>query len=417
MTKLLSLILFISCSTFINQLDENLLNQKKESYYGNEKILSCKRKNAQTQFINSNEKSQLIFNEALGNDLKNYNFKFVEKVVIWSLFQMNLRPDIHSPTSKYQIFFHYKNKDHYFHFYSKDQEAYSSFYALEYLLKTFPSKYSLLTLSRIVDDKFKNSYTVSKDFEEFLKNSKTRLENKSPFQSKFFRGDETLKENENILAQKLLPLVKKYLKTKSRINYQVSKKLFEFKSPQVTSYCNYDMNMYENSIYLIHKDFIKSHLYGFKQAGNHFLTSTSQDYGDIESLNGTHFLKGRSLSRSAAFCKFEFKEGQNIWLVSTKSRDPGQHLYHLIEYGIDGVKNLSELEQIMRFSRHLFLENPHRLIIESKRSSQAQLDRILKIDIPIYNSSSLGKVWGHFESSKENSFIIDDREDGNILCK
>lgn len=417
MTKLALLILLSSCSAFIDRLDKNLLNSKQEKYFGNVKEVTCKEKKAPVQLMNSNQKSQEIFLNTLNDSLKNYKFTFVEKLVVWTLFQFNLRPDIQSPSSKLQTVVYYKNKDNYYHFYSKDPNSYASLFGLDYLLKKYPSRFSLLTLGKIVDEKFKNSYLVSKDFENFLIKNQEQLYLKSPFKERFFRGDETLKENENIFAQKLVPLIKLYMKSKSKLKYQVSQKLFEYKTPQLTSYCNYDMNMYNNSIYLIHKDFINSHLFGMKLNNQYFLASSSQDFSGLESIAGTHFIKGRSLSRSAAFCQFNFQKGQKIWLSSTKSRDPGQHLYHLIEYGIDGVKNISELEQIMRFSRHLFLENPHRLIIESKRSSEQQLDRILKIDIPIYNAQSLGKVWGHFQSPKENSFIIDDRESGHLLCR
>ena len=416
MIKFITLILLTSCSAFINQLDKDLLSQEKELYYGNSKRVTCEKK-SKIEIMNSNEKSQEVFSEALKTKLRPYSFSFIEKLVVWSLYQFNLRPDLHSPSSKFQVIVNYLGKDNYYHFYSKDNEAYPAMYGLSYLLEKYPSRYSLITLAKIVDDNFKSTYTVSKDFEKFLNLKATLLGQTSPFKNRFFRGDETLKENEYINAQNLVSVVKLFERTKSKKSYQVSEKLFEYKSNNITSYCNYDMSMYNNSIYLIHKDFIKSHLYGFKESNSYFIASSSQDFNEIKSINGTHFIQGRSLSRSAAFCKFDFKAGQEIWLTSTKSRDPGQHLYHLVEYGIDGVKSLKELEQIMRFSRHLFLENPHRLIIESKRSSEAQLNRILKIDIPIYNAQSLGKIWGHFKSKSDNGFIIDDRESGHLLCR
>ena len=416
MIKLILLFILSSCSAFINQLDENILTQEKEFYYGNKKQLTCENK-SKLEIINSNINSQKVFANALKGPLKAYKFTFIEKLVLWSFYQFNLRPDIHSPSAKLQIIVNYGNDDKYFHFFSKEIDAYPTLYGLEYLLNTYKSRYSLITIAKIVDDFFKNTYTVSKGFETFLNKNSQALITKSPFRSRFFRGDETLKENENIVPESLLKIVKLYNRTKNKKTYQVSTKLFEYESNNLVSRCNYDMTMYNNSIYLIHKDFIKSHLFGLKDRNSYFLASSSQDFSAIESIAGTHFIKGRSLSRSAAFCKFDFKAGQEIWLSSTKSRDPGQHLYHLIEYGINGVESMKELEQIMRFSRHLFLENPHRLIIESKRSSKEQLNRILKIDIPIYNATSLGKIWGHFSSKSNQGFIIDDRESGNILCK
>lgn len=416
MTKFIFLILFSSCSAFVNQLDKDLLSQKKEVFFGNAKEVTCK-KRSRLEIINSNKYSQETFLTAIESKLKNYRFNFIEKIVLWSLYQFNLRPDTHSPSSKYQIIVRDQGAENYYHFYSKEVNSYPLLYGLDYLLNKYPSRYSLITLARIVDDNFNNNYTVSKNFEDFLSENSSELFENIAFKNRFFRGDESLKENENIIAQDLVKMIKLYTKTKSKIKYNVSQKLFSYKNDNLNSYCNYDMSMYNNSIYLIHKDFINSHLYGLKDKDNFFLASSSQDFKKIESIAGTHFIQGKSFSRSAAFCKFEFNKGQTIWLSSTKSRDPGQHLYHLIEYGIDGVSNIKELEQIMRFSRHLFLENPHRLIIESKRSSEEQLSRILRIDIPIYNAQSLGKIWGHFQSKTETGFIIDDREAGHLLCR
>jgi hypothetical protein len=361
---------------------------------------------------------QDFFSGFIQEKAKRYQFKFIDKAVLWSLYQFNLRPDTSSPSSKLQIFLKINGKDEYFHFFSKAEDTFPTLYGLEALLKKYNSKYSLYTLAKIADAQFKNHYKVSKNFEDFLYNNREELRKNSTFKRYFFRGDETLRENENISAYALTNIIRLYQQKKKNKDYQLSQKLFSYdKSIRFKSQCNYDMNMYSNSIYLIHKDFIKSHLFGIKDGTNFLLASTSQDLGALTQLNNSPFFKGRSQSRSAAFCKFNFEKDQNIWMTSTESRDPGQHLYHLIEYGIEKVKTIEDLDQIMRFSRHLFLENPHRLIIESKRSSQEQLDRILKIDIPIYNANQLGKVWGFYSTRGLHKFIIDDRGKGEVSCK
>jgi len=413
-----TLLVFVcSCSGFINQIEDNILNQKQDVYFGNKKKVFCKEA-AKVELISANPYSQKFFHAYLNQFSEKYRFSFIDKSVLWSLYQFNLRPDINSPSSKLQIFIEDKGKDEYYHFFSKSPGAYPSLFGLEYLLKKYNSKYGLIDLVRIVDREFRNHYKVSKNFEDFLFENKNKLSLIPIFKEKYFRGDDTLRENENISPYRLFELVRRYQKTKSKINYQTSNKLFEYdKNKSFKSLCNYNMNMYSNSIYLIHKSFIKSHLYGIKEKNNFFFASNSQEMLDLKSLDNTSFFEGSSQSRSAAFCKFSFNSNQQTWMASTQSRDPGQHLYHLIEYGVEKVNSLEDLDQIMRFSRHLFLENPHRLIIESKRSSKDQLNRILKIDIPIYNSNQLGKVWGFYSSPKQKGFIIDDRGKGNIDCK
>lgn len=407
----------MGCSGFVNQLESNILNQKRELFFGNKKDVYCK-ENVKLELINSNESSQDFFASFIQDKSERYQFKFIDKAVLWSLYQLNLRPDISTPTSKLQVFLKLNGTDEYFHFFSKAEDTFPNFFGLESLLKKYNSKYTLYTLAKIADAQFKSHYKVSKQFEDFLYTNREKIREIPIFRKYFFRGDETLRENENISAYPLTKIYQLYQKKKRAKEYQISQKLFAYdKTKRFKSYCNYDMNMYSNSIYLIHKTFIKSNLFGIKEGTNFMLVSTSQDLGEINSLNSTPFFKGRSQSRSAAFCKFDFNSKQNIWMTSTESRDPGQHLYHLIEYGIEKVKSIEDLDQIMRFSRHLFLENPHRLIIESKRSSQEQLDRILKIDIPIYNANQLGKVWGYYSTRGQHKFIIDDRGKGVISCK
>ena len=103
-------------------------------------------------------------------------------------------------------------------------------------------------------------------------------------------------------------------------------------------------------------------------------------------------------------------------LASSNSRDPGQHLYHLIEYGLQEMNEIQKLDGLLKFSRHLFLKNPIRLILESERSSANQLTELLKLNMPIYNSEKLGKIWGYLKVKKKQHFIIDNRRSGEISC-
>ena len=126
--------------------------------------------------------------------------------------------------------------------------------------------------------------------------------------------------------------------------------------------------------------------------------------------------KGQANSRAPGICSFQTKNSKT-WIVSSDSRDPGQHIYHLLEYGLLDTQEPEKVDKLFRFSRHLFLKSPVRLVIESRRSTEEQMNELLKLNIPIYNSQKLGKMWG-FQSGKSlSTFILDDRRIGSLTCK
>jgi hypothetical protein len=103
-------------------------------------------------------------------------------------------------------------------------------------------------------------------------------------------------------------------------------------------------------------------------------------------------------------------------MVSSYDRDPGQHLYHLLKYIKYRKMNISELDRLIKYPRHLFLTSPIRLLLESTRSSEKQLEDLLKLNIPIYHAPELGKIWIHLNSSKSFGFILDERRKDHISC-
>ena len=91
--------------------------------------------------------------------------------------------------------------------------------------------------------------------------------------------------------------------------------------------------------------------------------------------------------RSTAVCMIE-NEKKKIWAFSNQSRDPGQHLFHLIKYGLTESSTTADVDKLIKHSRHLFLSDTVRLIIESQKSSKEQIENLLKLNLPIYNAVS-----------------------------
>ncbi|MCO4755021.1 MAG: hypothetical protein KC478_11110, partial [Bacteriovoracaceae bacterium] len=387
------LLLFLTsgCAYFVNTLDKNRLSQELSTYRPSDKKLYCEEP-ASMQLVNSNKESQKAFKSFLRTS-KN-RFSFADKVVLWSLIQMNLRPDLASPTSKLQLFVESKDGFDYFHFYSKQRDSYPYIYGLKHILKKYKSRYTLEKLASFIDARFPAIYTVGKDFDAFLSKNKLALLKDPSFKRRYMRADETLKENEKIQKENLQRLVKSIPNSSAKI--EISESLFNYQTEsKLVASCNYDMKLYSNSIYLIHEEFIRSHLFGLKTQEGSFMASASQRINKIESVANSIFFKGDSQTRSSAFCSFKFptNKSKKLWMVSSESRDPGQHIYHMMGYGLKSSSSPKEISELVTFSRHLFLEDPTRLVFESNRSSKQQLEGLLRLNLPIYNARKLGNVW------------------------
>lgn len=347
--------------------------------------------------------------------------QFVDMVVLWSLIQMNMRPDQSSPSAKLQILIKTSDKEKYFNSYSQDKNAMPYLNLLNQILKEYRSKYSLLQLARLLDQDYQGKFLVSKDFEHFLTQNKINILQSKLLKKYFARGDETLKNHERIPKVSFRSLVKKYLKSRKLVSYDLKRLLFSYPlSKQEAIKCNFDMGLYKNSLFLINKAQIKSNIFGMKSASNSFMAVSSQEITSFTQFGKTLFFQGKSHVRSASVCSYNStaqESFKDLWLISSGSRDPGQHLYHLLQYGITQVKDDRELSSMLSFSRHQFLKDPVRLIIESRRSNEKQINELLRLNIPIYNAKSIGRVWGKFNHSKNSSFFLDERRQGHLLCK
>lgn len=408
--------ILISCSFFIDQFDKDLLEEKGINTKSTTKQTHCEIIQ-KTILISENQNTVKQYQKFIGSITKRIPLKFIDRVALWSMVQMNARPDLSSPTSKLQIFLSLQDKDYFFNAFSKSQEGFPQFYLLETLLKKFDSKYTLGELAGLYDQYFSHQLTVTKDFENFLVTHQLAIK-KNPILSDYYiRGDESLREGETLPRISMKKMYRYYQKT-SKINYEVTNFLFKSQTKEnLTTECNFEMSLYENSIFLINDQLLKSHIFGYKSGQDMFFATASQANVKIEPIGSLPFFKGESNSRSAAMCHFKNSEKQTqMWFISSQSRDPGQHIFNLMEYGIENVDEIKSLDTMIKFSRHQFLKNPVRLVIESRRSSNKQIDELLKLNIPIYNSKKLGKIWGFYQSRNQSSFLLDDRRDGYVEC-
>lgn len=417
--SLLLLLFSSSCAFFLERLDKKENNPIIEISI-DKKQTFCPINNSYLQLISQNEKSHQHFSKFLLRVESVRNINFIDKVVLWSLLQMNLRPDLSTPQSRIQVLINYQGKEEYLSYFQENNE-WSYLVALEQLLKKYQSHYTLKDLASLIDKYHPDLFYVSNDFAAFLVSNTALISKEEALKKIYMRADEPLRENERLPRQRLVPLVTRFYKHRRQMkrNVKSSNYLFDYKANQkMSTKCNYDMGLYQSSIYLINNTFIRNNIFGIKEGKNAFLASSNQGLNKLTNLKGTLFFASHGNSRATALCSFQskLKQKRKMWLISSDSRDPGQHIYHLLEYGLQNISQIEEMDKMLKFSRHLFLQSPVRLIFESNRSTKQQLEELLKLNIPIYYANNLGRIWGLYQDNQRYSFLLDDRKAGGLSC-
>jgi hypothetical protein len=416
MFKLLLLLCLSSCSFFIKRIDTPLVKDAEKLMKAPDVQGFCSLdKKVNFQLVGTNENSQAVYAEIV-RGLPSLDF--MDHFALWNLMQLSVRPDQSSATSRFQVLLHNGSKSYYFDFFSEvAEEQYPYLYGIEWVLKKFGKTRKLEYYAQILNSSLGTRLKIGKDFENFLTKNLPLIKNEPILSPFYFRGSDVLKENETSPKLDYQKVISIYRKAQSDQKIIVNTSLTNFVTDKGSSgSCNYDFNLYDNSIFLIDRVIPVANLYGLALPKSAFLASSSQKIESIVSLKGLPLFKGESKVRSSAVCMVE-TENSKIWTFSNHSRDPGQHLFHLMRYGLPQSKNTAEVDKLIRHSRHLFLSDPVRLIIESGRSSKDQIENLLKLNLPIYNADKLGNIWSYTQFEEGNRFIIDDRNPGAFRCQ
>lgn len=416
MINFLSLLLLSSCAFFVSQIDNPIQKDTGLIKLTPEIKRYCQSEpNPQFQLVGTSENSQKVYNE-MTKGMKDLDF--IDHFALWNLFQLSIRPDQSSATSRLQVLIRHQKKTQYYDFFSDQTDGqYPYLYGIEWVLKRYGKNKKLEDYGKLLTRSLAGEIKINKELESFLVKNSVAIKADPNLAPYYFRGNDILKENETaptIDYQKLFKIYRSAQKTqKITVNMSLTSFVTEKGS---TGSCNYDFNLYDNSIFLIDKAIPIANLYGLSSERSAFLATSSQKLDKIDSLKGLPLFKGESRVRSSAVCMIE-NNNNLIWAFSNQSRDPGQHLFHLVRYGLPSSTSSADVDRLIKHSRHLFLSDPVRLIIESGRSSEEQIKNLLKLNLPIYNSEKIGNIWAYTQFANENHFIIDDRNPGAFLCR
>jgi hypothetical protein len=415
MLKFTLLLFLTSCSFFIKRIDTPLVKSPKTPEIESIQNFCSVNQQVHFQLVGTKDNSQSIYLEMIKYVSP---IDFLDHFALWSLLQLSVRPDQSSATSRFQILMNHNGRSHYFDFFSEEsKDQYPFIFGIEFILKKFGKDKSLESYAQILNHFLRKKLKVGKEFEHFLIDNYKAIKNDSVLSQFYLRGADILKENETSPFLDYLSVIKIYREAQKKQKIFVNNTLSPFVTDKgLKGSCNYDFNLYDNSIFLIDRVIPVANLYGLSTKDSGFLASSSQILQGMESLQGLPLFKGESKVRSTAVCMIENKN-KKIWAFSNQSRDPGQHLFHLIKYGLPGTISSSEVDKLIKHSRHLFLSDPVRLVIESKRSSKKQIENLLKLNIPIYNADHLGNIWAYTQLKEGQRFIIDDRNPGAYSCR
>ncbi len=402
---LLIFIIAVSCST---KLIESLEPKHSYKVKPNIKQMYCP-VDSNFALNNDNKESQRLFYQFLNKVTKYYKLEFVDKSVLWSLYQMNLRPDIASPYSSAQFIIKINNKDYYFNSIKKKKDSLPFIHGLDFILKNFQSKYGLNELISLYQENFTKPSIVNENFAKFLRDNRKDLETNNYYKKAYLRGEEVLKEGEIIPKINYKKLYNHYQKTKLSLgNYKVIDKLYSSKEKGVS--CNQKIDFQKKTPNILPKA-ISSYQYGLSENVNSFIASTSlakirpENTGDI-------YFNGTSSFARTSICKFD-----KNWILISNSRDTTQHMIHLVEYGILKDKNIEQYKELIDYPRHIFLKNPNRIIFESTRSHRDQVDALNKLNIPIYSAKEIAHINLLITQKKRPRYILDTRSKEQISCK
>lgn len=438
-SKIITLFLITSllsgCGFFSNKVESIVekaeLKNKTPTIKAAKKMLYCPDEN-KTQFIVEDEPTMKFYSSLFKSVLENRTYSFIQRSAMYSLMELLRRPDIVTPETRLQFFLRHKGKDTYFDISPKikdDPEAWPFIKGLEVLLKNNETSSDLSKLADVLDSTMPSSINVSPAFEQFLQEHRDSISKNEELIEVFFKGDEILTKHESFKKISLKKILSKYKEMKKNPENLYSLNEYPLKdydlndsSLALKANCNFDIN--KESVtkddLLENKMKKNSHYFAMMEGNNIFLAVVSSFVPEkISNLKGTYFFKTAQAATPLPFCEFKTK-GLDTLLFSTKGRYPAQHLRHLLTYEIGLADSQQSLQEILTFSRHLFLNNPDRILYESKRGRKAQLDFFLSMNFPIYHVSSLGDIIGasSFSTKAENSksLLIDDRSTARLRC-
>ncbi|MCF8059851.1 MAG: hypothetical protein K9K67_11170 [Bacteriovoracaceae bacterium] len=397
---LILLILIVSsCSSYINYI-ENLTMPE----------IVYKQPKAKKTFCEKNPTHNIVHSSSFTIDDLNKVFKsnprlsFEEKAMLLTFYQFHARPEATDWTSRTQV--HVKINEKEYHHDFGPPHKFPLFDALKTLEKEKIFTKKLDFFLKLSNQLLPRKIAIQENFQVFLDENKESYSEDKRILESYFKLGKPLQKGETFYRHNL-----KLLK-----GYESTLPITQEYSLGKNFTCSFDANLYKKGIFLINNKKDYENYFGLlDNSGNYIFFITKKIKANTNSYIGQEF-NGTTSPSISPFCVSKDRKKEMI-LMSLNSRDPGQLLYHLYNYNIQEIDNISEITNFINFPRHQFLTNPSRLLYESSKGSEEQLRYFLSLDFPVYHVENLGAIFGIWNiSNQNNTFISDERMDVNQSC-
>jgi hypothetical protein len=400
-----------SCTYF---MEHRPISYERIPLRDNAPVNYCRTHQGPHRVLSTNEKAPAVFEQTLTKILAQQPLSPIENSVLWALFQLNIRPDSSSPQAYLQVMIKSEAGVDYWSFAQVDPESSvlaSYFFGLQTLLTHYKSKKQLIELARLLEENLPRQIPIGKEFAEFVHLEQKKLIKDTQFEKAFFKAQMPLSQDETLPRLPFSRLVRESQSTfRSPEKYVVLDHLFENQKNKKIR-CNFDLNIYQNDIFLIEQEALElNNSFAYSLENKFTFMAVSSQNIKFSSYKNTFLLQGSTEVRPAAFCHYN----QNLMFLSDHGRDPGQILFYYFQQQIDRSNSMGELDQFMRSARKLRLYNPDRILFESQRSGQELVNELNSQTLPVYHAASLGHVW--IWNSAASSFLSDPRREGHHLC-
>ena len=347
-----------------------------------------------------------------------------EQFVLLAMLQMYYSPEVASPSADFLFFSSRAQKWEYFSFDRQSTKTkYPLLYGLNFLLKKYRSRHDLGSLARLITRHLSFSPGLSEVSARFVRSRQKQFQGDKNFQFFYHRSGDLLRFQESLRFKNFAPWVKKQLRffKRSPFDANSAKKLYTYQpyvQKNISIQCNVDMNTYRSQPPPVAEKELPSIQFMLKEGEHIFVGLFSQRPNSEKMIPRTPFFdRVPEVKTSSVLCITHGPDRPPIVLTSGNDRDPAQHIHHLLERRPHAKQTPASFARLLSSARHLFLDNPHRLLYESERGAQEQLEKLFALNFPVYHSVQLGKVMAVNHFAEKTYLFGDDRHAMEVTCR
>lgn len=365
--------------------------------------------------------SRVSKNGQFQNKVSNYSGSIAEQIVQNYWVEMLQNPDYFTSHPKIQIFIKQGNSVRYFENETIENQKTANFTEVlrSFLLKE-KSKKNIWQLKNDSNVYTNKSPITSFSLAQFIRNNRNDILEDLMLKNHFLKGDDALAPYESFIP---LPIKATLKNTPSPLFTEVNEKNFHsYENESIKLQCNFNLNLFQNfTSSLLDPHQFNSYYFGrtIDKDSFYIVTVSSIVNKPIKMDIETGLISSLPTKNATPFCFKNNRDDRFLVTFSTEGRDPAQHISHFIDYGLFEAENITDLIGHMKFTRHLFLKNPDRLLFESLKAREEQLSFFHTMNIPLYHMDKLGEtlMFGKFTPTGQQTFVVDERSEAQVLCQ